>query len=330
MLLRKFGKTGWHVSELGLGTWQAGGGWGNEFNADTARRILEAALDDGINFIDTADVYGSQQSEAAAGKAVRAARAAGRQVYLATKCGRRLNPHVAEAYTPEALRGFVEDSLKNTGLDCLDLVQLHCPPTQVFYQPEVFRLFEDLRREGKVQHLGVSVEKVEEAIKAAEYPNVVSVQIIYNMFRHRPAERFFQIAAEKDIAIIARVPLASGLLTGKITAATQFNPKDHRYFNRNGESFDKGETFSGVPFDIALQAVARLQSLFGADALVSAALKWILSDPRVNCVIPGASRPEQVHANTQALSGPALSDAQLEEVKKIYQELIKEHVHQLW
>jgi aryl-alcohol dehydrogenase-like predicted oxidoreductase len=243
MNYRLLGKTGYKISEVSLGTWQVGGKWGEEFSKKNAENILHCAIDSGINFIDTADVYSDGLSEHAVGEVVKARK---ERLYVATKCGRKINPHVSEGYTPAVLQKYVEDSLKNMGMDCLDLIQLHCPPAEVYYRPEIFELFDKLKDQGKIAHLGVSVEKVEEALKAIEYPNVTTVQIIFNMFRHRPAELFFSQAKKRNIGVIARVPLASGLLSGKMTKETTFTKEDHRFFNRNGEAFDKGETFSGV------------------------------------------------------------------------------------
>lgn len=328
MKYRTLGKTGYSVSEISLGTWQLGGVWGAPFDEASAEKVLETAFDKGVTFFDTADVYSAGLSEAAVGRFARKHRDA---VFVATKCGRRLNPHVGNAYTIAALRGFVEDSLKNTGLDCLDLVQLHCPPSEVYYRPEIFALFEKLKEEGKVAHLGVSVEKVEEALKAINYPNVSTVQIIFNMFRQRPSELFFREAAAHNVGIIVRVPLASGLLTGKMSAETQFGKDDHRAYNRNGEAFDKGETFSGVPFDVGLRAVTRLQeSLPSNPPLASQALRWILDFPEISCIIPGASRSDQIERNCLASDLPSLLPNERQIVKKIYEVDIKPLVHHLW
>ena len=255
MNYRKLGKTGFEVSEISLGTWQVGGRWGSKFDPDLADSIIREAIDNGVNFIDTADVYSDGESEKAVGKAVRES---GVKVLIATKCGRQITPHVNKGYTPAVLRGYVEDSLKRTGIECLDLIQLHCPPTEVYYRPEIFGEFERLKQEGKILNLGVSVEKVEEAIKAIEFANVTTIQIIYNIFRQRPHEKLFSMAAEKNVGLIIRVPLASGLLSGKFSTETRFSPGDHRFFNRNGMMFDRGETFAGVPYDTGLKAVARL------------------------------------------------------------------------
>lgn len=329
---RRLGKTGFDISTVSLGTWQVGGGWGEQFDAAVAERIIEAAIERGVNFIDTADVYSERASEAAVGRVVRRVKARhGDRVFVATKCGRFINPHVDAGYTPEALRGYVESSLKNTGLDALDLIQLHCPPTAVYYRPEIFALFDALKAEGKIRNLGVSVEKVEEALKAIEYPNVASVQIIFNMFRLRPASLFFREARSKDVGIIARVPLASGLLTGRFSHETQFRAGDHRTFNRDGSAFDKGETFSGVNYEQGLAAVEALKALFPEEpGLAAWALRWILMFPEVTTVIPGASRVEQIESNLAAASLRDLTPAEMAGVAGIYESYIKPSVHQLW
>ena len=328
MNLRTLGKTGFHISEISLGTWQVGGKWGSGFDHELADDILHSAIDQGVNFIDTADVYENGLSETAVGRVVRSR---SERIYVATKCGRQLNPHTNEAYQPEVLRKFVEDSLQRTGLDTLDLVQLHCPPTEVYYRPEIFGLFEQLKEEGKVQHLGVSVEKVEEALKAIEYENVASVQIIFNLFRQRPAELFFKQAQQKNVGVIVRVPLASGLLTGKFSVETEFQADDHRNFNRNGEAFDKGETFSGVDYALGLEAVAQLKSLFPNQSnLAPLALQWILQHEAVSCIIPGASKKEHLSSNLSVYDLPALSPEQVAAMNAIYKELIKDQVHHLW
>ncbi len=325
---RTLGKTGFSVSEISLGTWQVGGKWGEPFSDATADAILDAAADAGINFIDTADVYGDGASEAAVGRLVRRR---SERIFVATKCGRRLQPHTNAAYQPAALRGFVEDSLRNTGLDTLDLVQLHCPPTDVFYRPEIFELFDKLREEGKVQNLGVSVERVEEGLKALEYPNVATLQVIFNLFRQRPAELLFPEAKRRDVGIIVRVPLASGLLTGKFGPQTEFAADDHRHFNRDGAAFDKGETFAGVDYATGLAAVEELKAVFpGAGALAAVALRWVLMFDEVSCVIPGASRPEQLESNLRAADLPALEIGQMAAVRDVYQRRIRPLVHQLW
>jgi aryl-alcohol dehydrogenase-like predicted oxidoreductase len=328
MKYRTLGKTGYRVSEISLGAWQLGAKWGEPFDDKVADETLGRALAAGINFIDTADVYADGRSERAVGRFVRAHRD---EVRFATKCGRRLNPHAAAGYDEKNIRGFVEDSLGNTGLERLDLIQLHCPPTEVYYRPEVFALLDRLKAEGKIGHYGVSVEKVEEGLKAIEFPGVASVQIIFNMFRQRPAELFFKEAARRGVGVIVRVPLASGLLSGRFRPDTAFGQDDHRAFNREGAAFDRGETFSGVDYETGLAAVEKLKALFPADLpLAAAALKWILMFKEVSCVIPGASRPEQADANAKVSAMKPLSRGQLDGVRRVYEETIKPLVHQLW
>lgn len=328
MNYRKLGKTGFEISEISLGTWQVGGRWGEPFNHDNADRILNTAVDSGINFIDTADVYGDGESEKAVGRLIRSRK---EKIFVATKCGRKLSPHTNEAYQPAILRKFVEDSLKNMNLETIDLIQLHCPPTEAYYRPEIFELFDDLKREGKIQHLGVSVEKVEEALKAIEYSNVTTIQIIFNIFRQRPAELFFREASKKDVGIIVRVPLASGLLTGKFTRNSTFTKGDHRFFNRRGMLFDKGETFSGIDYNTGLDAVDDLKMLFpGYENLAPVALRWILMFREVSCIIPGASSSDQVLSNLEALEVPSFTQKQLDEINAVYEQQIKPLVHHLW
>ncbi len=328
MNFRILGKTGFAISEISLGTWQVGGKWGSKFDHTLAESILREAIDRGVNFIDTADVYSDGESEKAVGKAVGQA---GKRIYVATKCGRQIQPHNNKGYTPAVLRGYVEDSIRRLGVECIDLIQLHCPPVEVYYRPEIFGEFKKLKDEGKILNLGVSVEKVEEAMKAIEFDNVTTVQLIYNIFRQRPHERFFAMAREKNVGLIIRVPLASGLLSGKFSATTRFASSDHRFFNRSGSMFDKGETFAGVPYDEGLQAVARLASLFPADiTLAHVALRWILMRDEVSCIIPGASSPEQVRTNLEAADFPSLTGRQMKAITEIYEEDIKPLVHQLW
>ncbi len=326
MKKRSFGNTGWQVGEIGFGAWAIGGSWGNVPEQD-AEAALHAALDSGVNFLDTADVYGAGRSERLIARVL--TQRGDKDVIVATKAGRGLNPHVAEAYTGEALTHFVEGSLERLQNEALDLVQLHCPPTEVYYRPEVFGALDRLVEAGKIKHYGVSVEKVEEAIKALEYP-IASVQIIYNIFRQRPAEVFFRLAREREVAVIARVPLASGLLTGKLRADSQFASDDHRAFNRNGEAFDVGETFSGVPYDVGLQAVEELRSVVGDASMAQFALRWILMNEAVSVVIPGARNPEQAVSNANAAELPALTAEQMDTAKSIYDRLIRPYVHQRW
>lgn len=328
MKYRKLGKTGFQISEVSLGTWQVGGRWGEPFNEKNAERIINEAIDRGINFIDTADVYSEGQSEAVVGKVLNSRP---EEVYIATKCGRQINPHVAAGYTPESIVAYVEESLQNMKRETIDLIQLHCPPTEVYKRPEIFGAFERLKEQGKIRNMGVSVEKVEEAMMAMEYGNVSSVQIIFNMFRLKPSERFFSKASEKEVGIIARVPLASGLLSGKMTPSTTFNPEDHRNFNRNGEAFDKGETFSGVDYHLGLKAVEELKEIFpGEEPLAAWAIRWVLMFPEISTVIPGASKVEQLESNSMAAELPALSQAQMKRVEEVYSRYLKPSVHEQW
>jgi len=328
MNYRKLGKTNFNISEISLGTWQVGGKWGSAFDDKKADELLNTAIDNGVNFIDTADVYENGLSETAVGRVVRSR---SERIYVATKCGRFINPHISEGYQPKVLQKFIEDSLKRTGLEALDLIQLHCPPAEVFYRPEMFEMFDRLKDQGKILNLGVSVEKVEEALKAIEYSNVTTVQIIFNLFRQRPSQLFFSEAKKKDIGIIARVPLASGLLTGKFDAKTTFEADDHRNFNRNGEAFDKGETFSGIDYNLGLKAVEELKALFPeATNLAPIALQWILSFDEVSCIIPGASNKNHVISNLSVYDLPKLSSEKIEAMNQIYEEYIKPSVHHLW
>ena len=328
MKYRVLGKTGLQISEISLGTWQVGGKWGSEFSFENADKILNTAIDNGVNFIDTADVYSNGLSEQAVGKIVRSR---SEEVYVATKCGRQLQPHTNTSYQVKALRKFVEASLSNMKLDRIDLMQLHCPPTEVYYRPELFYLFDELVKEGKIRSYGVSVEKVEEALKAIEYEGVSTVQIIFNMFRQRPSELFFREAKAKNVGIIARVPLASGLLTGKFDAESVFDKEDHRFFNREGAAFDKGETFSGVVYTNGLEAVAKLKQLFNDNAnLPQKALRWILDFEEVSCIIPGASSVSQLLSNLHASEMKSLSQGETNQVNALYNTAIKNAVHHLW
>jgi len=328
MNYRTFGKTGWQVSEIGFGAWAIGGDWG-QVSEDDALAALRTAISEGVNFIDTADVYGDGRSERLVGQVIK--EFPGQRIYVATKAGRRLNPHVAAGFTRQNLTAFIERSLKNLGVDALDLVQLHCPPTEVFYMPEVFGILDDLVSAGKLLHYGVSVEKVEEAIKAIEYPGVQSVQIIFNIFRQRPAELFFPLAKEKQVGILARMPLASGLLTGKMTRNTTFAKSDHRNYNRHGESFDVGETFSGVPYETGLEAVEELRSLVPEGfSMAQFALRWILMGDAVSLAIPGAKNPRQAMDNAAASDMPALDGETMDRIRSVYDRHIQAHVHQRW
>lgn len=328
MRYRSFGRTGWQVSEISFGAWAIGDAWGELVSESDALAALHASIDHGVNFIDTADVYGDGRSERFIAQVLKER---SEQIYVVTKAGRRLNPHLASGYNRENLTAFIERSLKNLGVEALDLVQLHCPPTEVYYMPETFGLLDDLMQAGKIKYYGVSVEKVEEALKAIEYPNVQSVQIIFNIFRQRPAELFFERAKQRQVGILARVPLASGLLTGKMRANTTFHPEDHRHFNRHGQAFDVGETFSGVDYDTGLAAVEKLRQFVPTGATMAQfALRWILMFDAVSCAIPGAKNPQQAVDNVRAADLPPFSNETMTAIKAIYNDMIREQVHQRW
>src|SRR4051812_20635314 len=328
MEYRDLGRTGWRISSISFGAWAIGGrDWGGADDA-ASMRALHRAIDLGVNFIDTADVYGDGRSERLIAEL---RRERGEQIIVATKAGRRLPAQVPEGYNRENLTAFVERSLKNLETEALDLLQLHCPPSAVYEMPEVFGLLDDLVSAGKVRYYGVSVERVDEAIRAAQYPNVQSVQIIFNMFRVRPAEEFFPIARDKRIGILARVPLASGLLTGKLAPNSQFAPTDHRAFNRKGEAFDMGETFSGVDYATGLRAVDDLRDFVPSGAtMAQLALRWILMFPEVSAAIPGARTPQQVEDNLRAAELPPLSTTQMERIREVYDTNIRALVHAHW
>ena len=328
MQTRPFGRTGHTTTPIGFGAWAIGGTWG-EVTWDDAKATLNAALDAGMTFIDTADVYGDGRSEQIIAEVL--TERGGDRPFVATKAGRRLSPHVASGYTGANIESFIDRSLKNLRVDCLDLVQLHCPPTPVYSNPEMFAALDAIKAKGKIANYGVSVETVEEAPTAIQHPGVVSVQIIYNLFRMKPADAFFAEARARDVAVIARVPLASGLLTGKMSHDSQFAADDHRAFNRNGEAFDKGETFSGVPYDVALTAVEALRPLVPQGIPMAAfALRWILMEQAVTVVIPGAKTPAQAQANAAAAHLPALTPDQMQAARDIYSSLIAPHVAHLW
>lgn len=326
MEYRTLGSTGLEVSAVSFGAWAIGGSWGN-VDDNESLQALERAVEKGVNFFDTADVYGDGHSEHLLAQLSRDHD----DIYVATKAGRRLDPHTAEGYNRETLTAFIDRSLENLDRDALDLVQLHCPPTEVYYQPEVFEGLDDLKAQGKIKHYGVSVEKVEEAMKAIEYPGVETVQIIFNMFRQRPAELFFEQAKKRDVGILARVPLASGLLTGKYTADATFPENDHRNFNRHGEAFDRGETFAGVDVERGVKAVRELENICPDDiTMAQFALRWILMFDAVSCTIPGAKRPEQAEENADAADLPPLSEDTMAAVRNVYDRYIREMVHHRW
>ncbi|MEN9936569.1 MAG: hypothetical protein RLZZ387_3148 [Chloroflexota bacterium] len=327
MEYRDLGRTGYRVSSISFGAWAIGGTWGHVDERD-ALGALHRALDLGVNFFDTADVYGDGRSERLLAQL---RRERSEPFYVATKAGRRLSPHVAEGYTRENLEAFVDRSLKNLEVEALDLLQLHCPPTAVYDDDAVFDALDGLVAAGKLRHYGVSVEKVSEALRATERPGVQSVQIIFNMFRLKPAEEFFAAAQQRQVGIIARVPLASGLLTGKLRADSSFSADDHRTFNRHGEAFDRGETFSGVDYATGLRAVEELRPLVPAGAtLAQLALRWITMFPAVTCAIPGAKNAQQVEQNVGAAALPPLEDGAMQAVRDVYDRHIRALVHELW
>jgi len=327
MHYRELGRTGWKVSTVSFGAWAIGGSWG-EVDEAAAMATLHRALDLGVNFFDTADVYGDGRSERLIAR-LRAERS--EPFHVATKAGRRLDPHVAGGYDRANLTAFVERSLVNLQVEAIDLLQLHCPPTPVYYMPEVFGVLDDLVRAGKLRHYGVSVEKVEEALKAIEYPGVQSVQVIYNIFRQRPAELLFRETLARRVGILARLPLSSGMLSGRLSAQSAFASDDHRSFNREGAAFDRGETFSGLAYDVGLQAVDALRPLVPPGWTMSQfALRWILMNEAVTCAIPGGRRPGQVDENMPAADLPPLSTETMAAVARVYADFARPQVHHRW
>lgn len=327
MQYRELGSTGWKVSSVSFGAWAIGGSWGSVDDRDSLA-ALHRSIDLGVNFIDTADAYGDGRSERLVAQLLKER---SETIHVATKAGRRLNPHTAGSYTRQNLTAFVERSLQNLNTPAIDLLQLHCPPGEVYYMPETFGVLDDLVKDGKLRHYGVSVEKVEEALKAIEYAHVQTVQIVFNIFRQRPAELFFGEAQKRKVGILARVPLASGLLTGKLNNASRFAADDHRAFNRHGEAFDRGETFSGVDYETGLKAVEELRALLPAGwSMPQLALRWILMFPAVSCAIPGAKNPAQAEANIQAAELPALDELTMKKIRAVYDTHIRELVHHYW
>ena len=327
MKYRELGRTGWKVSDVSFGAWAIGGAWGTVSDEESLA-ALNQAIDSGINFLDTADVYGSGRSHRLIAQLKKSRK---EEIIVATKIGRRLAKQMVEGYSRANIISWIEDNLRDLDTETLDLVQLHCPPTDAYYHPELFGVLDDLVKAGKIRFYGASVERVEEALKAIEYPNVQSIQIIFNCFRQRPAELFFDQAKQKKVGILARVPLASGLLTGKFDKQTQFAADDHRNFNRQGASFDKGETFSGVDYDTALAAVEEIRALVPPGVSMSQfALRWILMFDAVSCAIPGGKRPSQVADNARASDLPPLSPEVMAKVKAVYDARIRPLVHQLW
>ena len=327
MKYRELGRTGWKVSTISFGSWAIGGTWGSVDDKHSLE-ALHTALDQGVNFFDTADVYGDGRSERLLAQLKKERK---EEFYIATKAGRRLDPHTAGGYNRKNMNAFVDRSLKNLDAETIDLLQLHCPPTDVYYRPEVFEVLDDLVKDGKIRYYGVSVEKVEEALKAIEYPGVQTVQIIFNIFRQRPADLFFSEALKKKVGILARVPLSSGMLTGKFNKQSKFEEDDHRSFNRNGEAFDKGETFSGIDYETGLKAVEELRKVVPERmSMAQFALAWILSFDAVTCAIPGAKKEAQVLENVAASDLHRLSEESLLAVKEIYDRNIKKLVHHFW
>lgn len=328
MEYRTLGRTGWKISTIGFGAWGIGGADWGPTDDTTSLAALHRAIDLGVNFIDTADVYGAGHSEQLVAQVRKERR---EEIIIATKAGRRLTPHIAAGYTRENLTRFVEDSLRNLQAEAIDLLQLHCPPSEVYDQAEVFGILDDLVQQGKLRFYGVSVERVDEALKAITYPNVQSVQIIFNLFRLKPAEQFFAAARARQVGILARVPLASGMLTGKLRPDSTFAPTDHRSFNRHGEAFDQGETFSGVEYETGLQAVEALRSLVPAGATMAQfALRWILMFPDVTTTIPGAKTPQQAEENVRAAALPPLSEETMRAAQAVYDRFIRAQVHHRW
>ncbi|BAP86768.1 aldo/keto reductase [Paucilactobacillus hokkaidonensis JCM 18461] len=327
MNYRTLGKTNYKVSEVSLGTWQLGSKWGDPFDETDAMQTLEEAYQAGVNFFDTADGYQNGNSEKAIGKFLAAHPE--RQIYVSTKCGRGIEPHSISNYSKANIEQFVDHSLKNLQTDSLDLILLHCPPTDVYYKKEVFDTLDALKAAGKIKHYGVSVERIEEAIKALDY-DVSAVEIIFNIFRQKPADLFFKLAKQHNVGTIIRVPLASGLLTGKYTLETKFGKNDHRNFNRDGKAFDKGETFAGVDYATGVKAANELKKQLGTDNLAQTALRWILMFDEVSTIIPGASNANQIASNTGAADLPALTPEQMKIAQNIYQKYFEPVVKYRW
>ena len=326
MKFRKFSNIGWQFSEVGLGCWAIGSEWGDVSKED-ANEVLKTSLDNGVNFFDTADVYGDGRSEQFIGELLKST---SEKIYVATKSGRRLNPHNSEGYNPQNIESFIDRSLKNLGVECIDLLQLHCPPSDVCSKKETYEMMDDIVKKGKILHYGVSVEKVSEALDAIQFPNVKSIQIIFNMFRQKPSEEFFKEAAKRDVAIIVRVPLASGLLTGKMTKDSSFPANDHRNYNIKGEAFDVGETFSGVSFEKGLLAVEELKQLLPENfTMADLALKWILMHDEVTVAIPGAKNKQQASLNINSVYLEEISSL-MPSIKNIYDKYFWDDIHHLW
>ncbi len=326
MNYREFSNLGWKVSEIGIGCWAIGSEWG-DVSVEDAKEALYSSINNGINFFDTADVYGDGRSEKIISEVLKNSN---EQIYVATKAGRRLNPHNADGYNLKNIESFIDRSLSNLGVDIIDLVQLHCPPSEICGKPETYEMMDEIVKKGKIKYYGVSVEKVSEALDAIKHPNVKSIQIIFNIFRQKPSEIFFHEAKKNNVAIIARVPLASGLLTGKMNHNSSFPKNDHRNYNINGDAFDVGETFSGVNFSKGLEAVEELKKIIpNGFSLTDLALKWILSHPEVTVVIPGAKNKLQVELNVKASELSDISSIK-ESIKEIYSKYFKKDIHSNW
>ena len=326
MKFRNFSNLGWQVSEIGLGCWAIGSEWG-EVSAEDARDVLRTSFDNGVNFFDTADVYGDGRSEQFVGELIKSTK---EKIYVATKSGRRLDPHTPDGYNLKNIESFIDRSLLNLGVDCIDLLQLHCPPPETCLNKETYEMMDEIVNKGKIANYGVSVETVSEAMNAIQYPNVKSIQIIFNIFRQKPAEVFFKEASKKNVAIIARVPLASGLLTGKMNKYSCFPKNDHRNYNINGDAFDVGETFSGVNYQKGLEAVEKLKQLVPVNfTMTDLALKWILMHKEVSVVIPGGKNKQQASNNVKASD---LNDINtlIPNINSVYEDLIKEDIHNRW
>ena len=327
MKYRKFGSLDWNVSEIGLGCWQIGADWG-EVSEDKAKEVLKSSFENGVNFFDTADVYGMGRSEKFVGEFIKSV---SERIYVATKAGRQINPHVAEGYYDKALmESYVDQSLSNLNVETIDLLQMHCPPTEVYSSEATFEMLDYLVSKGKIQNYGFSVQTVDEALECIKFPHTKSIQVIFNMFRQKPAEKLFQIAKEKNIAIIVRVPLASGLLTGKFTKVSSFAPDDHRNYNINGDAFDVGETFSGVNYNKALEAVDDLKKIIPTGITLSQlSLRWILMHDAVSVVIPGAKNKDHVNLNTSSSDANEISSL-MSEIQNIYTKYFFDDVHHRW
>ncbi|MGY2128140.1 aldo/keto reductase [Blastococcus sp. SYSU DS0617] len=323
---RPLGRTGAEVGVVGLGTWQLGGDWG-DVSEDDAADVLDAALDAGVDLLDTADVYGDGRSEERIRKAL-APRS--ERPFVATKAGRRADPFEAAQYTPENLRAWIDRSRRNLGVDTLDLVQLHCPPPEVYSDQRVYDALDLFVEDGAIAAYGVSVETVAEGLTALQRPGVATLQVILNVFRRKPLEELLPAAARAGVGVLARVPLASGLLTGKYDESTTFAADDHRNFNRGGEAFDVGETFAGVPFEVGVAAAREVAAIAGDTPTGAFALRWVIDQPGVTAVIPGARNVEQVRGNVAAAALPPLSDAQRSDLERLYDERIRAHVHDRW